>query len=160
MLYGAAPELCPESGFYCPGYDADTVSGGSKPILIPTGQRTESVKKDAVKKELTLEMDASEYDETAVRKELAAAYGVPEELISLSMRAGSLLLTVTFVVAGGSSSNLVAALNAVSDATLSGVLGVPLTSSTPPVVTTINLVQEAVCPAGPDFDRIEPNEPQ
>ena len=32
------PEPCPTTGFYCPGAAADTLYGGSKPVLVPVGE--------------------------------------------------------------------------------------------------------------------------
>ncbi len=44
---------------------------------------------------LTLDVSIDEYNETSVKLELAALYGVPTELIDLATTAGSVQLTIT-----------------------------------------------------------------
>ena len=83
----ALPEEC-FSGFYCPGRANDDKNGdkpGSKPIIVPKGSSTESKVVKTVEKDMTLPITREEYNETAVRHELAALYGVPVELIELSL---------------------------------------------------------------------------
>ena len=83
----ALPEEC-FSGFYCPGRANDDKNGdkpGSKPIIVPKGSSTESKTVKTVEKDMTLPITREEYNETAVRHELAALYGVPVELIELSL---------------------------------------------------------------------------
>ena len=54
---------------------------------------------------MSLDMDQSDYNETEVRVQLAAQYGVPAELITLSVEGGSLLLTVTIEVPQAAAAN-------------------------------------------------------
>ena len=62
--HAAFPETCPASGFYCPGYDADTVNTppGSKPILIDSGAARDTRNVTVLTFGLFLDTDLSSYD--------------------------------------------------------------------------------------------------
>ena len=81
------PEPCPASGFTCPGRALDEVNDppGSKPILVVSGQASVDVEMETVTFDLEVEMHPDDYDEAVVIAELAALYGVSEELISVEV---------------------------------------------------------------------------
>ena len=81
------PELCPASGFTCPGRALDDVNNppGSKPILVVSGQASVDVQMETVTFALEVDMHPNEYDEAVVIAELAALYRVSEELISVEV---------------------------------------------------------------------------
>ena len=169
----ALPEAC-FSGFYCPGASADEQFGGSKPIIIPVGSSTATEVVETIEKEMTLSITREEYNETAVRYELAALYGVPVELIELSplderrLRArvlqGGLQIKFTIhSVAPPSSPGarsaaidldaLVAAVNSVDDtelaASMSSALGTNITVESANAITAeVLVVVETDCPRG------------
>ena len=105
-LYLLSPSLPPLSrckqcstGTFQPEFGADhclmvTADGEESKVLS-----TELV---AVQKNLTLEMDANQYNETEVRIRLAELYGIAPERISLDMSAGSVQLVVTFLPSASS----------------------------------------------------------
>ena len=86
----------PKSGFYCPGYNGDTINTppGSEPIIIESGTARETRKVTAVSFEVVLEAELADYRETDMKGKLSRLYGVPEERISLTVTAGSLRLAV------------------------------------------------------------------
>ena len=90
------PERC-FTGFRCPGraYDRENDPPGSKPIIVAEGGMTTEVKAEVVVTELVFDATLEEYDEAAVRQTLASALGVPAELLLLSVRGGSLVVTLT-----------------------------------------------------------------
>lgn len=96
-LGSSLPQRCPISGFRCPGAAADTVNtpGGSLPIELTSGSSATLTEVEVVQQQLTLDISINEYNETAVKLELAALYGVPAALIDLAATAGSLQLSVT-----------------------------------------------------------------
>ena len=57
------PEDCPPSGFYCPGALRDTVNavGGSKPIIMPVGQSTETREVATVQQSMTLDLSLDDF---------------------------------------------------------------------------------------------------
>ena len=81
------PEPCPASGFTCPGRALDEVNDppGSKPILVVSGQASVDVEMETVTFDLEVDMHPDEYDEAVLIAELAALYGVSEELISVEV---------------------------------------------------------------------------
>jgi hypothetical protein len=83
-LGSALPEVCPETGFYCPGAAEDQVNDipGSKPIIMPVGGSTEQV--PVMRKEMTLlQMSCAGFERANVKAALAAQYGVPPELVDV-----------------------------------------------------------------------------
>ena len=66
------PEPCPKSGFFCPGAAADEVNGGGKPVIVPEGSSKVTEEVAVVQQEMTLDVSIDEYNETAVKHELAA----------------------------------------------------------------------------------------
>ena len=167
-LGSALPEACPATGFFCPGAANDAVNKvpGSKPIIIPVGERTERVEVSSVQKQMTLDLSIDEYDETAVKWELSRLYNVPVELISLEAAAGSLQITMTIFTKPNPSSTvngtsqeldfdaLVTAVESVNDGSLSksfakalGVSNVSLSTS-PAVRSSTLVVVRAMCPKG------------
>ena len=161
------PIECPPSGFFCPGADADKEYGGARPVLIPTGQRTSATQVDAVKKEMTLALSLDEYNETAVRHQLAALYGVAVEQIQLSLPsevsgrrralAAGLQITITISAPPAppgsppssviSITDIAAAVATMNDTMISTSLGAAVTSSAP-VTATIIAVSSSRCPRG------------
>ena len=122
------PKRCPASGFYCPGYDADTVNTppGSEPILIDAGSARDTRNVTVLRFGLILDTDLSSYDPDATAERLASLYDVSIEHISLSVEAGSLRLTVTIRPPDRSSAGvqaLAAAVGAVNATQLSAALG-------------------------------------
>ena len=101
-LGSALPEECPPSGFYCPGAAADTLFGGSKPIIIPVGESTMEEELSVIKIEMALSMTMEDYEdqEAAMKAELADVYDVPAGLISLSAEGGSIVVTSRASLAG------------------------------------------------------------
>ena len=148
----ALPKPCPTSGFYCPGAVLDVQTGGSEPIIIPVGGSTTTEEVAVVKKELTLDISVDDYDELAVKEDLAALYGVSVELISISANAGSLQLVVSIVPPsdGGdaaSVASLMAMMETFDNAALSEALNVNV-SSMPAVQTVTQRTVSSVCPKG------------
>ena len=163
------PIACPASGFYCPGKAADEKYGGARPVLIPVGQSTETTEVEAVTQQMALDVSMEDYNETSVKLELAALYGMPVELIDLSAAAGSLQLTITIRAAppptgpaapGSAPSppalSLAAILAAVQSvdstamaASMSSALGTNVSVAVqPPAQATLTVVTESVCPRG------------
>ena len=58
---------------------------GSKPILVVSGQASVDVEMETVTFDLEVDMHPDDYDEAVVIAELAALYGVSEELISVEV---------------------------------------------------------------------------
>ena len=124
------PEKCPESGFYCPGYDAvaahlaqNITPPGSKPILIDSGAARETRNVTVVTFELTLEGDITAYDAEATKASLAQLHGLPVASISLEVVSGSVQLRVTIRPADESSAEiarLTGAIEATTPAELAG----------------------------------------
>ena len=80
----AKPEPCPLDAdekpidaFYCPGWEADTEFRGSKPLLVPTGQRL--VTETAEEVSASVKFADGEYDEALVKEQFAAAVGAATE---------------------------------------------------------------------------------
>ena len=151
----SAPELCPVSGFYCPGYDADTINDppGSKPILIDSGAARATHNVTVVTFTLTLDAEVAGYDANATRAGVAALYGVSPDDIALSVVAGSLVLNVTISVsasAGGeaaAAAALAGAVGATGAAELAAALGAPATVERV-AIGIVAREREALCPAG------------
>ena len=83
-LGAADPEPCPVDAddkpidaFYCPGWEADTEFRGSKPLLVPTGQRL--VTETATEVSASASFDAASFNETRAKAEFAAAVGAAAE---------------------------------------------------------------------------------
>ena len=83
-LGSAEPEVCPLDAdekpidaFYCPGYEADTEFRGSKPLLVPTGQRL--VTETAEEVSASASFDPASFNETNTKAEFAAAVGAAAE---------------------------------------------------------------------------------
>ena len=79
-------------------------------MITPEGYegRVVSTEVVAVQKNLTLEMDIDQYDETEVRLRLAEVYGIAADRISLDLSAGSVQLVVTFLPSEATSNSSVA----------------------------------------------------
>ena len=77
----------------------------------------------AVQQTLSLDMAIEQYDEAAVRTELAALYGVAPEQIELSVVAGSVALKVSIAAPSTELKTTVANVNVVSSASLASLLG-------------------------------------
>ena len=92
-------------------------------------------------------MDLDEYDEVAVRAALAALYGLPAARLSLSVRSGSLLVTVSIDKRSADADDLMTRLLSVGDATLSSQLGVAVSAS-PPTERNQTRVEAQSCDAG------------
>lgn len=117
---------------------------------------------------MTLDVSIDEYNETAVKIELAALYGVPVELISLDATSGSLQITVTIATtpsgtSGGDSSaaappldiaTLLAAVESVDDSALGASMAVALgaanitVASAPVLQATMYVIDEVTCSIG------------
>ena len=69
----------------------------------------------AVQKNLTLEMDIEQYNETDVRLRLAEVYRISFDRISLDLSAGSVQLVVTFLPSTSSGTNGVASNTSAAD---------------------------------------------
>ena len=76
-----------------------------------------------VQQTLSLDMAIEQYDEAAVRNELAALYGVAPDQIELSVVAGSVALTVTITAPSTELTSTTESVNAVSSASLASSLG-------------------------------------
>ena len=83
-LGSAKPEVCPVDAagkpidaFYCPGWEADTEFRGSKPLLVPTGQRV--VTEMAEEVSASASFDPASFNETTTKAEFAAAVGAAAE---------------------------------------------------------------------------------
>ena len=76
-----------------------------------------------VQQTMSLDMAIEQYDEAAVRTELAALYGVAPGQIELSVVAGSLELTVTITAPSTALTSTAASINAVNSASLTSSLG-------------------------------------
>ena len=88
------------SGFYCPGYDDDAVNEppGCKPIPIGSGGFRTTEEKTVITQTIELDMSVDEFDEVAranTVERLAKLYNVSADSISLSVEAGSLVLSFT-----------------------------------------------------------------
>jgi hypothetical protein len=144
-LGSALPELCPPTGFYCPVTARDTVHGGAKPVLVPTGGAA-TIIVPIVEKELTLDVTCAVLNITAVKQALAEQYAVELSLIELSnpcisrrARAlqGGLTLTVTIATSGSADDgkplsappNLQTVMDAIDDSALGAAIGVALGST-------------------------------
>ena len=119
---------------------------------------------ETVQKEMTLDVSIDDYNETAVRYELAALYGVDVSLITLDATAGSLQITITIAAApsppgaaasssAASLSALIAAVEAVDDsalgASMSTALGTVINvTSTAPQQAQVKVIVEQDCPRG------------
>ena len=147
----ATPELCPTSGFYCPGYDADNINHppGSKPILVESGAARDTRNVTVVTFGLTLETDLATYDAAATRDGLAELYNVSPDRISLSVEAGSLRLSVTIRAATGSEvSALIANVSSTSAVQLAEALGSNVTAVENVMTQVVEEEFEAECPMG------------
>lgn len=161
-LGSALPEPCPASGFYCPGAASDSRFGGSLPIELATGSSSTIEEVEVVEQEMTLDISIEEYNETAVKLELALLYGVPPEYIELGATPGSLQLKITIkpppASAGESASSIsltdiVASMQAVDSSSitrsLSTALGTNITVTvSPPQQKTVAQVAQKTAPAG------------
>jgi uncharacterized protein (DUF1501 family) len=163
-LGSAVPEICPASGFYCPGALADSVHFGAKPIIMPVGQSTRTEEVPTLTKEMTLGMSIDELNihrETLVAQ-LASQFGVHPSLITLEqVRAGSVHLIVTIATARPTLDvpavdidTLMSTVSAVDDATLSASLAAALGSANLTVVSspaqqeTRSRIVQFSCPRG------------
>lgn len=162
-LGSPVPELCPPSGFFCPGAADDDLYNGAKPIIVPTGGSTTTEQVTVITKSITLELSINEYNETAVKEALAIEYNVPVSLISVASSAGSLVLSVTVATSGtapdGSEvsvplTTLRASVDASDDSSLGSTIGSALgqtnlsVSSTVASEGTVDRTVSFVCPRG------------
>ena len=155
------PIECTSSVMLCPGAAADAEYGGARPIILEGGAQiqtvieliTEQQETWSVTATITLDRELdSTYNETAVRLELAALYGVPLSWIQLNTTAGSVVLALTIAppqsalaasAAAGtplatSAAAVSAAVNGASASTLTAALGATA-SSTAAAVTVANV---------------------
>ena len=169
----SAPEPCPDSGFYCPGYDAleahaaqNITPPGSKPIIIDSGSARSVRNVDVVTFDLTLDSDVTEYDAVDTRTRLASLYSVLPEWISLRIVPASvqqhggggrrllaqLQLNVTIKPPADSDgtttvADLLSTVQSTSDAELTSALGASATRGLV-AVEVVEEEYEATCPAG------------
>ena len=80
----------------------------------------------AVQQTLSLDMTIEQYNEVAIRTELAALYSVAPEQIELSVAAGSVELTVRITAPSTALTTTAASVNAVSSASLASSLGMAI----------------------------------
>lgn len=162
-LGSALPEPCPLSGFFCPGAAADTLYGGSKPIVQSVGGSTEEVEEVVLRKEMSLDVSIYEYNETAVALALSDLYGVPVEYLLLTASSGSLQIAITFLTTNPSNASsaldvdvntLRTRVSAVDDLSLGASVGAALgnvtlrVTSTPVQQATVLRTVEFRCPRG------------
>jgi len=140
----------------CPGKAADTLHGGGQPIIVEGGAVVRETW--SVTATITLDQDLETYNETAVRLELAALYGVPPSWIQLQATAGSLVLAVTIApppsalsasAAGTplatSAADVEAAVNGADALTLTTALGATASNT---VASRSSATVGVECPAG------------
>lgn len=149
----AAPKLCPESGFYCPGYDADTTNDppGSEPIIIDSGASRMTREVPVVSFGVTLETTLDDYDEDDTKARLAILYNVSVDSISLAVEAGSLQLTITILPPDRSDDGVAALTDAIESKSveqMSAVLGSNATVTTTVQTKVVEEEYEATCPKG------------
>ena len=147
-----AAKLCPASGFYCPGYDADTINNppGSEPIIIDSGASRKTRKVPVISFEVTLEAELADYNEDDTKVSLALLYNVSADAISLTVEAGSLKLSVTILPVDRSEGGVAALTSAIeskSMAEMSALLGSNAT------ISDVQMGEkeeeyEATCPKG------------
>ena len=93
---------------------------------------------ETMTKELTLDLDISQYNEAATRQQLATLYGIDASLISLAATGGSVQLIITIATSSTGTgpalalADIVAAVSAADNSALTAALGVPVTSSSTP----------------------------
>ena len=147
----AEPEVC-FTGFRCPGRTLDRTNTppGSKPILVSEGGSTFTEEVDVITQELRLDAALDEYNQTAVQQILAALYGLPTELLTLSVNGGSLLVTLTIQSTHATmpTSDLIARSLAINHTTLSTALGMSAIQVSPPHAEVQMRIIEAQCPRG------------
>ena len=85
-LGSAVPEPCPASGFYCPGYELDTVNAlpGSKPIIMPVGGSTETQDVEVVEQQMDITIDCNTFNLDLFKQTLADTYEVNVALITVA----------------------------------------------------------------------------
>lgn len=180
-LGSALPESCKGlSGFFCPGRAKDAVNDppGSKPIIMPVGSSTTTEDVKVVRQTMNLDITEDQFNETAVRNELAALYGVDPASISLEAKATSrrapkqrmlqssgLQIVITIEATpeasdGGTSSmsttleQIKSAMDAVDDSVLGASIGGALGMTNVTIVTepaeeaTMQKTVEFICPRG------------
>ena len=171
-LGSSKPEPCPPSGFYCPGKANDEQYGGSKPILMPTGQSTSSRLVDAVTAVVDLDLACTDLDFAAIKLSLVTLYDCNAELLTLSNPCGArraralqgLSMTITIATAaitvdgrevfGPSVEQLAAVMQAVDASTigtsLTAALGltVTVTGLSAPAQTSATQTVSFMCPRG------------
>ena len=171
-LGSAIPEPCPASGFYCPGAAEDTVNAapGSKPIIVPVGDSTQTKEVESVQKEMSLDVSCDAFNYDAVKKSLAEQYGCDPALISFPNPCGAarrralaaLTFTITIATEGTAADGtpvtaavgeLLTAVQAVDDTALAGSLGTALgttvtVSTQPPAQATVEKTVKFTCPKG------------
>ena len=148
------PERC-FPGFRCPGRVFDTTNKppGSKPILVALGGATRKVVVETMTQELELDATTDDYDETQMRVVLAHRTGIPAELISLSVRGGSLIVTLSITTKAAPSdasplramSDLHSRLAGVDYAAVSNDLNMNLTALASPHVQNQTMQIEETC---------------
>ena len=151
----ALPEKCPESGFYCPGYDADEVNTppGSKPIIVKVGAMSDVEQQVVVMTRatanLTLDQSLEDFDEQELTLRLSRLYNVPTADIQLRVSSGSIIVTFSIV---SSNHSLASRIRSVTDDELSRALdGVNVTRSEvseAQMNETTSRFVESSCPAG------------
>ena len=138
------------TGFYCPGRlnDDENDPPGSKPIIVSEGGSIASLAMPVVQQELTLDTDVAAYNETALRNALSARIGINSTRLSLSLRAGSLLVTVVVDAEGAEANFIMGRMHAIDEAALSSQLGgIPVRASAPTKATQ-RRVRPKSCPLG------------
>ena len=142
------------SGFYCPGYDDDAVNEppGCKPIPIGSGGFRTTEEKTVITQTIELDMSVDEFDEVAranTVERLAKLYNVSADSISLSVEAGSLVLSFTITPLDDSSVEVlqVTVLTA-NSSVLSRALGTNVTITQPAAKKKIEVEAKGACPVG------------
>ena len=87
----------PIDAFYCPGWEEDIEFRGSKPLLVPTGQRLVSATAEEVSATATYVEGA--YDEQRAKEEFAASVGVTaEEVVATAVPSERMVVQTSFTL--------------------------------------------------------------
>jgi hypothetical protein len=157
----SVPEACPSVGFYCPGALRDSLHGGAKPVVVPTGQSTATQQVQTVTQQIAVDLSIDDVvaQRQALISALATMYGFDASLVTLetTVGTGGVSITVTITPTDGTNSvglaALQAAVAAVDDSALatsiSSVMGTSVTVvSQPPVTGTAAIEVPFLCPKG------------
>ena len=149
-IEGMARCMYCESGTYQPYWGRSECFG----LTTTTTTRT----RRTVRTQLTLDMSIDGYNSTALRHQLAAAYGIGAELISVDLNAGSLVVTLTIAESDSQSSNssqsidsIMAAVEAIGDEALGSALNVSVTSEPVMIVNQTYNVSETAGSCSPGY---------